>query len=396
MKSQFKLDSNELKKILKALISEGVISVNFGDYHPNPHIRALSDSPKDEQVSKLKITLLKNACIYPTAASLSNAVNKLSFEGKPYELELALGAPQLEFRAFDLSVLEHYRNDPRYEYQNDDIRGSISIKDEYYQSEAILDRDQILLETFGFCYDENLNRAVAVFLRYLAGLSPEHQRIWKAKELNGKYRLHPEYYSNSILGNWGETISIFDAFIEELKCINQMAMIMDRALLFKNTFEENKPREFGFLVRPTLNEYNHFVHTLDKMLSDNIDKKFFKNEIADEVDEPRRDGKIVVRQKGTIKMLEDWIGKYFHPADRKPVDQMFEVFKDIRKQRQVPAHTIGKNIFDQKFFHNQRELIIKTYDAIRTLRLILSNHPRVREANIEINSFIQEGKISTY
>ena len=69
--------------------------------------------------------------------------------------------------------------------------------------------DQVFLQTFGFCYDANLNRAVAVFVHYLSDLTPEHQQIWKAKELTGEYTLHPDYYRNSILGQWDEKISIF-------------------------------------------------------------------------------------------------------------------------------------------------------------------------------------------
>ena len=78
---------------------------------------------------------------------------------------LAQGAAQLEFRAFDLSVLEFYRNDPRYHYTTDDIHGSISVRQEH---SGLRDSDQVFLQTFGYCYDEDVNRAVAVFLRYLA------------------------------------------------------------------------------------------------------------------------------------------------------------------------------------------------------------------------------------
>jgi hypothetical protein len=98
----------------------------------------------------------------------------------------------------------------------------------------------------------------------LADLTPEHQQIWKGKELTGDYALHPDYYRNSILGEWGTKVSIFEAFIEEMKIINRMAEKMGRPPLFRNDFSEGgKPREFGFLVRPTLKEFNSFVLLLD-------------------------------------------------------------------------------------------------------------------------------------
>ena len=215
-------------------------------------------------------------------------MDRSTYENKPYILAMALGTPQLDFRAFDLSVLEFYRNDPRYIYENDDIRGWISISDEYFESESVPESDQVLLDTFGFCYDENFNRAVAVFVRYLADLSPEHQQIWKAKELQGDYLLHPDYYRNTILGDWGTGISIFDAFVKELQLINKMAEAMERPVLFREDFSSGKPNKFGFLVRPTLESYNEFVLLLDKMVSDNISKKFFKGETQHEKEVERR------------------------------------------------------------------------------------------------------------
>ncbi len=116
------------------------------------------------------------------------------FADRPYTKELALGEGQLAFRAFDLSILEIYRNDSRYYYVSNDVDGLISVTDEQDRSNEMRESDKALLQTFGFCYDENFSRAVAVFLRYLADLSPEHQQIWKSRELLGGYRIHPDYY----------------------------------------------------------------------------------------------------------------------------------------------------------------------------------------------------------
>jgi hypothetical protein len=195
--------SDELIRSLVEIIGEDKASVVFGNVHPNPHIRALPDIPKEDQIRKLRAGELSGACVYPLPAHLRGVVNRSQYENRPYDLAMALGSPQLDFRAFDLSVLEFYRNDPRYIYDNDDIRGWISISDEYFESESVPESDQILLDNFGFCYDDALNRCVAVFVRYLADLSPEHQQIWKAKELQGDYKLHPDYYRNTILGDWG-------------------------------------------------------------------------------------------------------------------------------------------------------------------------------------------------
>ena len=69
-----------------------------------------------------------------------------------------MGCSQLEFRSFDLSALEFYRNDPRFYYRNDDVRGSVSIRDE---DPSGPDGDKTLLQSFGFCFNEDQGRAVA-------------------------------------------------------------------------------------------------------------------------------------------------------------------------------------------------------------------------------------------
>jgi len=296
-------------------------------------------------------------------------------------------------------VLEFYRNDPRYFYESNDISGFISVKDKYYRSGRMEERDQVLLQSFGFSYDQDFNRAVAVYLRYLADLSPEHQQIWKAKELTGDYRLHPDYFCTTIIGDWGECVPIFDAFILKLWIINQMAGAMGRPPLFRQDFGkygENKPKKLGFLIRPTLEEFNSFVLLLDKMLSDNINKEFFRNEVPYVTEIKRKDGKIQVQNRGTLQILDHWVRKYIRPEHWEPWDESIEILRKIRKMRQKPAHAIDENIFDQQYFKDQRELIINAYTAIRTLRMMLENHPAVKAADIEIPDWLREGKIWTY
>jgi hypothetical protein len=384
---------NALIDDLRQLIAEGKVCVIYSDTDINPHIMRVAYEAADAQIEKLE-TIDVHACAYPLPKHLEQVVDHSQYAGRPYALAMALGNAQLSHRAFDLSVLEFYRNDPRYNYTNDDIDGRIYLSDEYYESEGMAESDKVFLQTFGFCYDEELNRAVAVFLRYLSDLSPEHQQIWKAKELEGDYQLHPDYYRNAIIGDFGEGVSVFDAFIEELQVINRMAQAIGRPPLFRNDFsQEPKPIGFSFLIRPTLKEFNDFVLLLDKMISDNISKDFFQGEVAYESEEVRRDGKIVVRQKGTLAILDEWIHKRFRIEDWEPIDQMSKVFREVRRRRQHPAHAIDENMFSQAYFREQRELITRAYDGIRTLRLLLANHPGADE--VEVLRVVQDGKIWT-
>ncbi len=392
---QHGLSYEAIRKLFVDLVADGRGTIIFGDIHPNPHILAFADEAPEEQLKKVESMALEHACLYPSAQHLSSVVSHADYQDRPFSRELALGAGQLEFRSFDLTVLESYRNDPRYHYDNDDIRGNICVADEFYESDQMHEKDQVILETFGFSYDEQMNRAVAAFLIYLNRLSPEHQQIWNSKRLPGDFKLHPDYYRNSILGDWGSGISIFNAFIEELKIINLMCAAMGRPALFRDAFENNRPRNFSFLVRPTQEEFNDFVMTLDKMMSDNISKKFFKDEVPIETEEARSDGKIVVRQKGTIAILEDWLAIRGYPKTPNSLNDMLAIFKQVRKLRQKPAHSVREDVFDQAFFHRQRELIVAAYAAIRTLRFIFANHPAVKAADINIPDLIQKGNIWT-
>ena len=173
----FGADYAQIQELLKDLIRDEMIAIVYGDGHPNPHIRALPEHhTAEEQIALLTSSpFIKRACAYPLPKHLERVVDRSNYAEKPYTLELALGGPQLSHRAFDMMILETYRNDPRYHYECDGIKGYISITDEYYESDSIDESDQVLLNEFGFSYTEDFKQYVAVFLYDLAGLSPEHQ-----------------------------------------------------------------------------------------------------------------------------------------------------------------------------------------------------------------------------
>lgn len=387
----FDINGEAFKALVRKGIEDDILTARVDG---NPHIRAFSNIPKDKILESFDASEYPgHICLYPHEKRLINSNKLAKYSQSPYELELARGAGQLDYRTFDLSVLEYYRNDPRYSYETDFIHGQISITDEFFESDSVPEHDQILLQTFGFAYDDDLNRYVAVFLRYLSNLSPEHQRVWAAKEVKGNIKLHPDYYASSILGSWGSRMSIFRAFTEELKIINEMSVLIGKPALFRNSYEEETPKEFGFLLRPTQSEFNNFMLLLDKMISDNINKKFFQNDVELESEKEREDGKIIVTPKGTIQILEDWINKYFRPADSEPIANMMKTFRKVRKLRQKPAHKVNADGFDQELFKQQRNIVINAYDAVRTLRLILANHPNVKENPPKISEQLYKGEI---
>ncbi|MEO1078210.1 MAG: AAA family ATPase [Pseudomonadota bacterium] len=395
--SEFALNEAEVTTLLRDMIYAEKIEVVFGNVHPNAHIKAFSGTPKEQQLEWLdSLDLSGHFCLYPTVQTINASGNVPDLTGSPYTAQLAMGAGQLDYRVFDLSVLEHYRNDPRYYYRTDFVSGQISIKDEYFESDSVPERDQVLLQTFGFSYDDEFNRAVAVFLRYLTDLSPAHQTAWQAKQLDGNYALHPDYYRTSILGEWGMKLSIFDAFRQELKVVNAMSETIGKPGLFRNSFQDDRPRGFGFLLRPTLDEFNDFVLLLDQMMSDNLNKKFFTPEVELNEDISQEDGKVEVRQKGTIALLDEWMNRMFRPKDPSALDNMLATFRKVRTLRQKPAHSPQEDKFDQKYFHEQRKLVMDAYDAVRVIRLVLANHPAVRRNPPEISELLLKGEVWTY
>jgi hypothetical protein len=400
-------DWEETRRTLRGLVVEGLVVLAFGDRHPNPHILAFEPESTSEQVEKLNNLVFTepqyqdygslrihtdsvSCCAYPSKSRLSSVVDPSEYEGRPYTLALAMGEPQLAYRAFNLRVLEFYRNDPRYSYQTDDIHGNISAREQA----GIEPPDDAFLQTFGFAYSKDLkHRFVAVFVRYLADLTPEHQQRWKLDEAKAETFLHPEY-ARATAGEWPDKESVFNAFCEEIRIINEMTGTIWGNPLFRETYNrENKPVGLGFLIRPTKKEYDNFVQLLDKMMSDNLNKQFFKDKVPLVVQEQK--GNITTeRPKGTIVLLDEWLSGTVKFADPEPKDKMISAFKEVRNARGPLAHVERPDEWDDSYFVKQRELTVKAYEALRTLRLIFSNHPKAKA--VEVPGWLYDGEIRTY
>lgn len=368
----------DFKEVVENLVSSQQVILNKDI---NPHILRMSPEDIPTQISWLLEENIDEICVYPTPHILKKKVRATKYRGRPFTLRLARGEPQLIFQSFELSVLESYRNDPRYYYKNNDISGSIYIRDDA----SVPEHDQILLQTFGFSFDKDLNRAVAVYLRYLSDLSPEHQQIWHSKLVQNYDRLHPEYFRSSILGDWHTAISIFDAVLGEIRTINQLCGLMGRSKIFREEFQDDKrPENFGFLLRPTLKEFNDFINTLDKIMSENIERDFFMKEVPYESETTREDGKTIVTPKGTIQILENWLTIKFQTPDPNLIGDIVNPFKEVRKLRQNPAHKAQQNVFDNQFSKAQRELMIRVWQGMNTLRQVFHKHPTTAKYKVDI------------
>lgn len=393
------IDDQELIDILINLIFQQKISVIFGNIFSNPHIKSFQDLDTQEQIKKLKQEGIGYDCIYPSKAVIEKEFNVERYNDRPFTKRLLLGEGQLQPTFFEPDVLEKYLSDPRYSFSFYDYWGKISIASEFYDSENVDKKDKILLQTFGLGYDENGKRVVVVFLRYLNDLSAEHQQVWSTYIVPRKCKMVDHYYKSSFLAEFPDHISIYSAFLQEQVVINDLVVLMGKAFFFRTTYKKDYPKEFSFFLRPTLKNYNSFVLLLDKLISENINKNFFQEDLDLEEKIPRGNNEIEVRQKGTLTLLEEWLNKKLrYPGQsikEKEIAELINPLKEVRKLRQKPAHSINEDNYDEKYNDLQRDLISKAYSSIRMLRLVFAKHPKTTSYT-GIPKLLLEGKITNY
>lgn len=315
---------------------------------------------------------------YPRKKLLEMYDSSKEEEVGTYTKQLRLGGSQIEHRFFRRQVLDRYKQDPRYRFGEWDYGGTIQISDEAYIDSSVPESDKVSIQSFGIAYTAKGEKVVAVILSDLGDLSVEHQRYWSSFEIKEKYTLDSDYVRTDFEAEFSDRISVFSAFTQELEEINKICALIGEQPLFKKNFVNNPPREFNWLTKPTTSGYNLFIHTLDKMISENIDRDFFKGKINLNEEIQNKTGKVRDVRKGSIRLLEEYLAKYWRFPDPEPKNEMIRTFKNIRKSRQKPAHVAVEDRYDITYHQQQRNLIFQAYRAIRTLRLSLANHPKAK------------------
>lgn len=397
--------------LIIGLVNDDIISIQsstnphiigFQHYPINIQIKILEDAKKNK-VTYQKLGVIKIAientefpiCVYPSINYLKANRDLTNFKNAEYIKLLALAEPQLKPIFFEIEVLERYFNDPRFDFKFNDYSGEISCKYDENDNPIVREEDQIFLKTFGLGFDNNDNRLAVVYLRYLKDLTSEHQIYWKSKEAKGECKMLKEYHKNTIEGNWVFSQSIFSAFLAELTCLNELSKTIFGKYLFLKSFEQDKqPKEFTFFFIPTSKNYFEFISLLDKMISDNLNKEFF-NESIDLFEIKQLSENMVERvQKGTLRLLEEWLIEHYKSAQQEIIKEILKPFKNIRKERQTPAHKINENIYDKKYVEKQRKIISEAYSSMRALREIFQQHPKGKK--LDISNWINEGEIKNF
>ena len=181
--------------------------------------------------------------------------------------------------------------------------GTMSITDDHFTNAQYPERDKVSLQTFGLGFDDQQNPYTVVYLRYLARLSAEHQQYWNSYLAGSNVRMSEPYFRSSIEGEFWTNRSVRHAVVEELRLIREITEAVWGRSLFRALPEGDVPIELTTFLRPTTENFNRFVMALDKLLSESIDVKFFDGKVPLETEILRSDGKIMVRNKGTLTLL---------------------------------------------------------------------------------------------
>lgn len=373
---------------VRALVAGGLVQVVTDDDYPNMHIRPWpSRRTVEQQADDLDVALAGDGtcCLYPTPLSMKHRVTGL--DDRPYEEMVAGGAGVLELVYFELAAVEAYRNDPRYGFQLDDFGFTFGIADDAYFDDATPEHDKIHTVRAGFAFDKELMLARSddvvrygcAFLTDLWRLSPRHQQRLKTWAVGSTGLLpHPSWWEMQ-MGEWGDHIGLFDKILGEMEALNEIWNIFFSAPLFRTT---DRPREWGWLLRASTNEWEAFVHTTDKLLSDNLSKFGL-----DAAEAPVRDDKD--NQLGTIGRLEHLLITKT-TADPKEIRDVLRPLREVRQQRQRPAHGTAEPLTDRTVYHRQRALLIDVAQCLETLRRFMARQAKVRRTGWTPNDWLDK------
>lgn len=295
-----------------------------------------------------------------------------------YTKQLRLGGSQIELLFFDRQALDRYRQDPRFRVVEAEPSGRLHLIDKFYDSPETPDNDHVGIQSLGTAYAPDGHPVVAVILWDLGRLSIKHQNHWASHEVREVCVIDADFVAQEFEAEDIDRVSPYVAFVQELVEINILCELMGKKPLFRNTYEGQLPQNFAPITKPSWAEYGQFIHLLDKMMSDNLSNDFFRGKFELKQRETIAPGEVRVSNKGTIALLGEYLEKSWKIHTPKAKEDILATFRQIRKERQEPAHAVTNDLYDPAVVDKQRELIMKAYDAVRTLRLLFMNHRSAR------------------
>ena len=129
----------------------------------------------------------------------------------------------------------------------------------------------------------------------------------------------------------------------------------------------DRPREWGWVIRPSTGAWQEFIHTTDKLLSENI-----RHGALDAAGAPKRDA--ADQTLGTLARLERLLveAARVDPEAR----EVMSPLRFVRNERQTPAHHLAVPTTDAQTAARQRDLLSQLGDSLESVRVLLSRHPK--------------------
>lgn len=360
-----------------ALANAGLIEVVGATDYLNIHIRPWpSRRSVATQVQELRELSVGDygVCLYPTYAAMKRVKLPKRFEDAPFSRAMARGRSTLELAFFSSDVLEGYRNDARYRFGMGDFGINFGLSDEAYDDHDQPAKDRVGLLHLGFGYDMRqydpdisdspIIRRVAAFYGDLDDLTPEHQQRWASFQIDAEgVDPHPVWYASQ-MGNWPDGIGPFARLSQELEYIGDLFEQVWGARLFRT---HDLPNDFGWILRADQREWDHFIHSFDKLLSENITSSALDKATAPLVN-------FKGDRVGTLGRLEQlMISNQVSPNKAK---WALKPLKEVRSARQKPAHALRTNLTDRTLVRKQMELLHDVNEVLINIRQWLSSHPQ--------------------
>ncbi|MFN0194424.1 MAG: hypothetical protein ACKVP5_21045 [Aestuariivirga sp.] len=386
-------DESTVRRVLKVLVREGQCNCTFASVHINPAIKRQTDLNVDDQVNLLRSEELSHMSVYPSRAIMEVALEPIEFVDRPFTRELALATAQLEFVGFELAVIDRYTQDPNYKVEFNDYMGHLGVCDAAYLSGEFPSKDKIGLQKFGLGFGENKHPCIVVFYRYLADLTAEHQQYWKSYKIDGLVNITEQYYQSSFEGKFWENRSARYGLTQEIMLINTMTEAIWGNRLFRTHEFPTGAASITAFSRPTRENLNNFIHTLDKMLSENIQKTFFR--MFPGLEGQSGKDRTSKQNKGTITLLRDWLQSEGRWESVKAVDEVIiKPIREIRNLRQKPAHILEANDYSVEYYKDRKRLLWGAFNSLSNIRAFLSRHPKA--SHVEVPEWLDSGRVDVF
>lgn len=338
--------SIRIQEAICSLISTRRVVLNFGT--PNNHILLYWPRTVEDQLAMMRRELDLGACLYPHCDVVGPRIPKDERMRAPFTTLIQTAIPQIQHFLFELPVLEYYLRDPKYLVGITGKCGHMSISNAAYFAEETLKRDYSYVQGFALAVSKkNGTRYVAVSLRDLARLTPEHQQRWKTFIVDSpESEIDSQYLDSVIFGKWPKRTPIVNCLFEYIGLLNRFSLAHKRSRLFKGEPTHDLDFRLGPFWSPTLRNYEDFVLGLHQLLIDNIDTKALRKRFGSK----DVDGNL----KGGLRCISEWVENESGTIGEEELWSWFSGIRQLPKER-ANVHRLKADKVSLDYYREQNK-----------------------------------------